>query len=89
MFENNKFLLDYVNIPGHSFIYHNGDERRGGEVGANIKENIKFKERKDYYDIDTTIENISIEILDKKDRPLLIGALYSNPVPIKEKSYCG
>ena len=65
------------------------DERRGGEVGANIKENIKLKERKDYFDIDTTIENTSIEIIDNKDRPLLIGTLYSNPVPIKEKSYFG
>lgn len=89
MFENNKFLLDYVTISGHSFIHHNRDERRGGEVGANIKENIKFQERKDYCDIDTTIENISIEIMDNKDRPLLIGTLYSNPVPIKEKSYFG
>ena len=41
------------------------------EEGDDLQ-NIKFKERKVYYDIDTTIEQTWKEVMDRKDRLLLI-----------------
>ena len=38
-------LLQYVQIPGYNFCYKNWDERRGGGVGIDIKDTIKYKER--------------------------------------------
>ena len=64
------------------FLAHNKDKKRGAGVGAYLKENTKFKQIKDYREIDTTIENVWKEILNKENRPFLIGTLYqpgSNP----------
>ena len=52
------------------------------EEGDDLQ-NIKFKERKVYYDIDTTIEQPWKEMMDRKVRLLLIGPLYQ---PISKKS---
>lgn len=73
-------ILDYITILGYYFLLT--IKIRGGGVGAYIKENTRFKQIKDYHEIDTTIENIWKEILDKENRPFLIGTLYqpgSNP----------
>ena len=36
--KNNKYLLVYVTKPGYLFIYHNEDERRGGDCELILKE---------------------------------------------------
>ena len=59
--------------------------KEGGGVEAYSKENIRFKERKDYHGIDTIIEHRSIEIMDKKDRSLFIGTLYPHSSDPREK----
>ena len=46
--KNNKYILDYAITPDYSFLYHNKNKQKGGGVGVYIKENIKFKEGKDY-----------------------------------------
>ena len=55
-------------------MYHNRNEQGGG-FGAYIEKNITLKKRKDYYYIDTIIEQIWIAISDKNNIPLLIGTL--------------
>ena len=42
-------LKDDVSIPGYVNEFRNGDEIRGGGVGACIKESIKKKQRKDIF----------------------------------------
>ena len=34
--KNDKYLLEYVNLPGSKFSYRNRDEKRGGGVGIYI-----------------------------------------------------
>ena len=58
---NDRNLLQYVQISGHNFCYRNEDERRGGGVGLNIKDTIKYKERQDLSKLDETIKYIWID----------------------------
>ena len=53
-------LLQYIQIPRHSFCYKNKCERRGG-VRMYIKATIKYKERQDLSKLDETIEHMWIE----------------------------
>ena len=36
--KNDKHLLEYVHLPSYKFSYRNRDEKRGGGVGAYIKD---------------------------------------------------
>ena len=63
--QNDTNLLQYVQIPGHSFCYKNRDEQRGGGVGMYIKDTIKHKERQDLSKLDEVIEHMWIEDQEK------------------------
>ena len=53
-------LLQYVQMPRHSFCYKSKYERRGG-VTMYIKATIKYKERQGLSKLDETIEHMWIE----------------------------
>lgn len=76
MVEKHKHFLDFINIP---FIYHDRDEQRGWEVGAYIT-SISRKKK-------TIMILIPpwIEIMDRKDRELLIWTLYQSSSDPREK----
>ena len=58
----NKDLPGYVKIPGCNFVYKNGEQKRGGEVSAYLKEELGFKIREDLNRLDTKIEQLCLEI---------------------------
>ena len=70
-------MIYYVQIPGYEFIYNNRKHSRGENVAYYIKEHFKFKERRDIYNLDKTIEYQWIEVKGKNKNSLfLIGCLY-------------
>ena len=54
---DNKHLLDYVEIAGYNFVYKNRERKRGGALGAYLKEKPGFKVREDLNSLDKTIES--------------------------------
>ena len=40
--KNDKYLLEYVNLPGSKFSYRNRDEKRGGGVGIYIYKRLYY-----------------------------------------------
>ena len=46
-FKDNPFLMEYVTIPGFNTKFCSRDTIRGGEVGAYIKDTVKYKLRRD------------------------------------------
>ena len=46
-FKDNPFLMEYVTIPGFNTKFCSRDTIRGGEVGAYIKDTIKYELRRD------------------------------------------
>ena len=63
---DNKHLLGYIKMPGYNFLYKNRKQNHGGEVGAYIKEKFSFIAREDLDKIDTTIEQLWLEVKGKK-----------------------
>ena len=47
--KENAIITEYVAIAGYSFIYLNCVKRTDGRVGAYIKQNLVFQERKDLH----------------------------------------
>ena len=78
--KGNPHQLEYIQIPGYNFENNDRDlpnVDRGGGVGFYIRENIKYKVRKDLEKIDNSIEHQWIEICGKnKNSSYLIGAVY-------------
>ena len=74
---DNQYLLDYVNIPGYIFEYHNRKGKRGGGVGIYIKEDIKYKRRKDIENLKPNLEHLWVEIMGKnRFSNILVCVLY-------------
>ena len=57
--QNDRNLVQSVQIQGYNFCFRNQDKRRGGGVGLNIKDTIKYKERQEFSKLDETIEYMS------------------------------
>ena len=75
--KDNKYLLDYVNIPGCNFEYRNRDNRRGGGVGFYLQEDVSYKVRRDIVRMDESIEHLWFEIQGKnKHSSYLFGSFY-------------
>ena len=53
-------------MPGCNVLYKNRKQKHGGEVGAYIKEKFSFIAREDLDQIDTTIEQLRLEVKGKK-----------------------
>ena len=83
-------MIDYVQIPGFEFIYNNREHSRGGGVTYYIKEHLKFKKRKDVYNLDKTIEHQWIEVKGKnKNSSFLVGCLYQpSSIESEKQSWC-
>ena len=62
---SNKHLLDYVQIPGYKFVYKNREQKRGGGVGAYLKQEVDFKTKEDLNILNTIIEQLRLEIKGK------------------------
>ena len=62
---SNKHLLDYVQIPGYNFVYKNREQKRGGGLGAYLKEEVDFKTKEDLNILNATIERLRLEIKGK------------------------
>ena len=50
--------LYYVKIPGDNFVYKNREQKRGGGVGAYLKEELDFKIREDLNRLDKAIKQL-------------------------------
>ena len=75
--ENDKHLLEYVNLPGYKFSYTNRDEKRDGDVDVYIKDCITYKIRNDVISLDNSLEHQWVEVKGKnKKLPYLIGVFY-------------
>ena len=73
----NKDLIDYVQIPGYEFIYKNREHSRAGGVAYYIKQHLEIKERKEIYNLDKTIKHQWIELKGKnKNISFLVDCLY-------------
>ena len=53
-------------MPGCNFLYKNSKQKHGGEVGVYIKEKFSFIAREDLDQIDTTIEQLWLDVKGKK-----------------------
>ena len=63
---DNKYILDYVKISSYHFVYKNREQKRGGGVGSYLKEELDFKIREVFNRLDTSIEQLWLEIKGKK-----------------------
>ena len=68
---DNKHLLDYLKTPGYNFVYKNREQKLGGGVGAYLKEELDFEIREDLNRLDTTIEQLWLEIKGKNKKSIL------------------
>ena len=53
-------------MPGCNFLYKNSKQKHGGEVGVYTKEKFSVIAREDLDQIDTTIEQLWLEVKGKK-----------------------
>ena len=60
--KDNKYLLDYVSIPGYVNVFRNRDRIRGGGVGIYIRDSINFKRRQDIEKLNPDMEHLWLEI---------------------------
>ena len=75
--KDNPQLLSHVSIPGYASEFRNRDKIKGGGVGAYIKENVKYKKRKDIESKYPEMEHLWLEIQGRnKNSRLLIGTIY-------------
>ena len=75
--KDNPQLLSHVFIPGYANEFRNRDKIKGGGVGAYIKENVKYKRRKDIESKYPEMEHLWLEIQGRnKNSRLLIGTIY-------------
>lgn len=75
--KDNHLLLSHVSIPGYTQEFRNRDTIKGGGVGAYIKNNIKYRRRKDIENKHPELEHLWIEIQGKnKNSSMLLGTIY-------------
>ena len=75
--KDNPQLLSHVSIPGYVNEFRNRDKIKGGGVGAYIKENVKYKRRKDIESRYPELEHLWLEIQGRnKNSHLLLGTMY-------------
>ena len=55
-------LLQYVSVPGFTTEFRNRQGLKGGGVGAYIKDNIKYKRRRDIENSCPEMEHLWLEI---------------------------
>ena len=80
---DNNHLLDYFKIPRYYFVHKNRQQKRGGRVGAYLKEELDFKVREDLKRLDT-IDQLWLDIKGKKSS-VLQGIVYQRSPQIEEK----
>ena len=75
--KENPLLMKYVQLPGYVTEFRNRENHRGGGVGMYIKDNIRYKRRKDIENIQSDLENLWIEVAGRnKHSKLLLGVIY-------------
>ena len=73
---DNDLLIQHVAMPGYTLEYNNRAQGRGGGVGCYLRENIKYKRRKDIERI-SKIEHLWVQYEGRnKHSSLLIGIFY-------------
>jgi len=85
MFKNTRYYSAVGNqetsiiatLPGYNFIKENSQTQAGG-VGAYIKNNLKYLQRRDLQFKMYGCENIWLEILGKRQK-IIIGIVYRHP----------
>ena len=50
-----------MNFPWNNFVYENREQKRGGGVGAYLKQEVDFKTKEDLNILNTTIEQLRLE----------------------------
>ena len=76
-FKENPLLMKYVQLPGYVTEFRNRENHRGGGVSMYIKDNIRYKRRKDIENIQPDLENLWIVVADRnKHSKLLLGVIY-------------
>ena len=71
--KNDKYLLEYVILPGYKFPYM----KRNEKWGVYIKDCITYKIRNDIISLDDSLDYLWVEVKGKnKKSPYLIGIVY-------------
>ena len=75
--KDNEHLLNYIDMPGYTFLYNNRNHIRGG-VGCYVSNNItNYKRRKDIERTFPQLEHLWVEIPGKnKHSRVLVGVMY-------------
>ena len=77
--KNDKHMIDYVQIEGYNTEFRHRQGRRGGGVGLFIKEDLKYKIRRDISNIEPDLEQLWVELTFKnKNSLILLGVLYQD-----------
>ncbi len=75
--KDNPQLLRHASIPGYVNEFRNRDKIKGGGIVAYIKENVKYKRRKDIESRYPELEHLWLEIQGRnKNSHLLLGTMY-------------
>ena len=75
--KDNPQLLSHVSIPGYANEFRNRDKIKGGGVGAYIKENEKYKRRKDIESKYSEMKHLWLQIQGRnKNSCLLTGTIH-------------
>ena len=75
--KNDKYLLEYVSLPGYKFSYRNKDEKRDGGVDVYIKDCFTYKIRNDIISLKDSLRHLWVEVKGKnKKSHYLIGVVY-------------
>lgn len=75
--KDHRELLEYVSIPGYQTEFLHRKAIKGGGVGAYVRENIKYKRRKDIEEKQPNLEHLWLELPGRnKHSKLLLGVMY-------------
>lgn len=75
--KDNLLLLQYVTVPGYTYVFRSRNKIRRGGVGTYLRDGISYKRRIDIENIAPDLEHLWLEILSRnKHSKMLLGVLY-------------
>lgn len=75
--KNHKELQEYVALPCYANQFCHREIRKGGGVGVYIRDNVKYKRRKDLENMKLELEHLWIEVPGRnKHSKLFLGVMY-------------
>ena len=75
--KNDKHVIDYVQIEGYNTEFRQRQGRRRGGVGLFIKEDLRYKIRRDISNIESDLEQLWVELTFKNKNSSILLASWS------------